>query len=389
MAHGGLLVLIIFVLLLCASGLGMYLHDRLGERHRTSETKDHVRLVVSILVTFTALVLSLMLSEVKGTFDTFDARLRSFAGDLSNLDIHLREYGPDAEPIRATIRKYVAAAIADSWRNEPAPSGDFPRFDGPGGVERPELGALLIQADTAIHKLDPPDHFRQRLTDSLSNQIDEALRARRQLLETSHDTISWPLMVGNVRVVGGRFRSFRASLAAQRGRLFVDRDLRDLRRLRHLPDRRFQFSDRRAIKRPERFHAGDLGQNGRALKTPAEFFARLPGINRTPPESPPLNGAFRRRRGNSNVTRSRRRVRPPANLEMHAVGRNRRGLDGRRRRALIAADRLGESGGKRLFLRPDLRQPHRLRQARQSRTRASRSTRRSTRSWRCRTSRRS
>ena len=90
MAHGGLLVSIIFVLLLGASGVGMYLHDQLGERHRTSETKDHVRLVVSILVTFTALVLSLMLSEVKGTFDTFDARLRSFAGDLSNHDSHPR-----------------------------------------------------------------------------------------------------------------------------------------------------------------------------------------------------------------------------------------------------------------------------------------------------------
>jgi hypothetical protein len=192
MAHGGLLVSIIFVLLLGASGVGMYLHDQLGERHRTSETKDHVRLVVSILVTVTALVLSLMLSEVKGTFD---ARLRAFAGDLSNLDIHLREYGPHAEPIRATVRKYVAAAIADSWRDEPAPSGDFPRFDGPVGEERPELGALLIQADTAIHKLDPPDHFRQRLTDSLSNQIDEALRGRRRLLETSHDTIAWPLML--------------------------------------------------------------------------------------------------------------------------------------------------------------------------------------------------
>ena len=194
MAHGGFLVLFIFILLLAASGLGMYVHGLLGERHRTSETKDHVRLVVSILVTFTALVLSLMLSEVKGTFDTFDARLRAFAGDLSNLDIHLREYGPDAEPIRATVRKYVAAAIADSWRNEPRPSGEYPRFEGPVGVERPELGALLIQADAAIHKLDPPDHFRQRLTDSLSNQIDEALRARRQLLETSHNTISWPLM---------------------------------------------------------------------------------------------------------------------------------------------------------------------------------------------------
>ncbi len=195
MAHGGLLVSIIFILLLGASGVGMYLHDQLGEQHRTSETKDHVRLVVSILVTFTALVLSLMLSEVKGSFDTFDTRLRAFAGDVSNLDIHLREYGPDAQPIRVMIRKYVAASIADSWRDEPPPSGDFPRFDGPAGVEQPELGALLIQADAAIHKLDPPDRFHQRLTDSLSNQIDETLRARRQLLETSHDTIAWPLML--------------------------------------------------------------------------------------------------------------------------------------------------------------------------------------------------
>jgi hypothetical protein len=208
MAHGGPLVLIIFVLLLGASGVGMYLHDRLGEQHRTNETKDHVRLVVSILVTFTALVLSLMLSEVKGSFDAFDARLRAFAGDVSNLDIHLREYGPDAEPIRAAIRKYVAASIADSWRDEPAPLGDFPRFDGPAGVERPELGALLIQADIGIHKLDPPDRFRQRLTDSLSNQIDETLRARRQLLETSHDTIAWPLMLAMCAWLGVVFGVF-------------------------------------------------------------------------------------------------------------------------------------------------------------------------------------
>ncbi len=208
MAHGGLLVLLTFVALLCAAGVGMYLHDRLGERHRTSETVDHVRLVVSILVTFTALVLSLLLSEVKGTFDTFDARLRSFAGDLTNLDIHLREYGPDAEPIRATLRKYVAAAIADSWRDEAQPPGDYPQFIDETGVEREELGALLIQVDTAIHKLDPPDRFRQRLTDALSNQIDEALRARRQLLETSHVTIAWPLMLAMCAWLGVVFGVF-------------------------------------------------------------------------------------------------------------------------------------------------------------------------------------
>ena len=194
MVHGVTLALIVFALLLGAAGIGSALRGRLGDRHRTGETVDHVRLVVSILVTFTALVLSLLLSEVKGSFDTFDSRMRAFAGDLSNLDVHLREYGDEAKPIRATLREYLAAVIADSWRDEPAPTGDYPRFPPKSGLERQQFGALLVKMDSAIHRLDPSDHFQQRLADALSSQMDESLQARRRLIETARDTISWPLM---------------------------------------------------------------------------------------------------------------------------------------------------------------------------------------------------
>jgi hypothetical protein len=153
-----------------------------------------VRLVVSILVTITALVLSLLLSEVKGSFDTFDSRMRAFAGDLSNLDLHLREYGEEAKPLRAILLEYVAAAVADSWRNEPPPSGDYPRFAAAGGVERRPLGTLLGRMDAGIHRLEPPDGCHQRLAQSLAQQMDGTLAARRQLIETAHDRVSWPLM---------------------------------------------------------------------------------------------------------------------------------------------------------------------------------------------------
>jgi hypothetical protein len=194
MAHGGWLVLIVFILLIGAAGLGMLLQGRLREGHRTSQTTDHVRLVVSILVTITALVLSLLLSEVKGSFDAFDSRFRAFAGDLSTLDMHLREYGDEAKPIRAILREYVAAAIADSWREEPPPSGDYPKFAKRAGIERKELGAVLTRADVAIHRLEPPDGYHQRLAQSVAAQMDAALTARRQLIETAHDTVAWPLM---------------------------------------------------------------------------------------------------------------------------------------------------------------------------------------------------
>ncbi len=208
MALGGWIVLIVFALLVGAAGIGMALQSRLREGHKTSQTVDHVRLVVSILVTITALVLSLLLSEVKTSYDTFDARLRAFAGDLSNLDIHLREYGAEAQPIRAILREYIAAAIADSWPDEPAPPGDYPKFAKPGGVERRQIAAILIRMDSEIHRLEPPDGFHQRLAQSLTAQVDATLAARRQLIQTAHNTVSWPLMVamcGWLAVVFGVF----------------------------------------------------------------------------------------------------------------------------------------------------------------------------------------
>ncbi len=202
------LVFVILLLLLCAAGIGLFLHGLLGEKHKSSQTIDHVRLVVSILVTFTALVLSLLLSEVKGSFDTFDSRVRSFAGDITGLDTRLRQYGDEAEPIRRKLREYVAAVIADTWRDEPQPAGNYPKFPEQTGIERQQLGAMLIFVDTSIQRLDPPDTFHQRLVNSLEAQMNETLRARRLIIETAHDTISWPLllaMCGWLAIVFGVF----------------------------------------------------------------------------------------------------------------------------------------------------------------------------------------
>ncbi len=143
--------------LVCASAFGVNLQHRLAERHKSRETGDHVRLIISILVTFTAVVLGLLISNVKSSFDQFDGRLRTFSGDITELDIRLREFGQDTAPIRAELRTYVAAAIADTWRDEPAPSGDYPKFSPIPSLEREQLGALLIDADIAIRKLDPTD----------------------------------------------------------------------------------------------------------------------------------------------------------------------------------------------------------------------------------------
>ena len=68
---------------------------------------------------------------------------------MIELDAQLREYGSEAEPIRGLLRRYTAAAIADTWPSEPAPSGVYPHRDPrqPASIEYSELTELLTQID--------------------------------------------------------------------------------------------------------------------------------------------------------------------------------------------------------------------------------------------------
>jgi len=192
--HG--ILLCVVAALLGASVIGMILHGRLGERHKSRETVDHVRLVISILVTFTALVLGLLLSNVKASYDAFDNRLRTLAGSITELDQRLRQYGDETAPIRANLRAYLAGAIADTWRDEPRPYGVYPVYsDEPEGVERAPLGNLLIEVDSAVRKLEPTDPFHAGLANLLQTETTDLLQQRRLAIESAPATISWPLLV--------------------------------------------------------------------------------------------------------------------------------------------------------------------------------------------------
>jgi amino acid transporter len=196
MWNSTIVVLAVLIVLLCASAAGMVLQRALKDRHKSRETADHIRLIISILVTFTAVLLGLLISNVKTSFDAFDSRLRGYVGDVTELDMRLREYGDDAAPIRANPCTYLAAAITGAWRNEPHPAGVYPMFQNTVSIEREPLGSLLLDADVAIRKLDPADHYHRRIADLLETRMTEMLARRQLLIETVHETVSWPLLVG-------------------------------------------------------------------------------------------------------------------------------------------------------------------------------------------------
>ena len=181
--------------LLGASWVGWRVQRALPSHHRTRETVDAIRLVLGMLVTFAALVLGLLTSGAKGHFDLHQRNLQTYGIDLIAMDLRLREYGAEGDAARATLRSYTAAALADTWPNEPQPAGSFPRQIArmtPGSLESPSLGTMLLHVDQAIAGFSPANPLQQRLLPLLMSRMEQTLQDRWILIGSAKATISWP-----------------------------------------------------------------------------------------------------------------------------------------------------------------------------------------------------
>ena len=113
----------LFILLGVAAAFGFFVKTRLPERHRSRDSFELVQTSITLLVTFTAIVLGLLTNSVKSGFDSaYNVRGR-YAAALAQLDSCLDDYGPQTSPMRGQLRSYTAAVIASTWPDEPPPQG--------------------------------------------------------------------------------------------------------------------------------------------------------------------------------------------------------------------------------------------------------------------------
>jgi hypothetical protein len=115
--------LIVFVAMCLSATIGFLIHARLPETHRSPQSMALVQLMITLLVTFTAIVLGLLTTSVKAGFDAAYNDRGDDAAQLAQLDRCLRDYGPETATIREQLRGYVAAVIASTWPDEPRPAG--------------------------------------------------------------------------------------------------------------------------------------------------------------------------------------------------------------------------------------------------------------------------
>ncbi len=186
-------------LLLVSTAAGAAVQSLLPERHRSRDTTEAVRTAIVMVVTFAAVVLGLLTSSASDAFNQVEGGLRGYAAVLIHLDRSLREYGSETDALRQALRSYTAAAIATTWKQEPAPPGDYyPRHLGtehPHSVESAELGQMLVNVELALRHLDSTDPFHKGLARESLDMADKLIDLRRQLIQSAQGELSSPFLV--------------------------------------------------------------------------------------------------------------------------------------------------------------------------------------------------
>src|ERR1700755_2537759 len=88
---------IVFLGVFGGAVLGILFHGSLPEHHLSADSQDAVRLGMGLVSTMAALVLGLMISSAKSSFDTRRAELTTMSTQVILLDRVLAHYGPESK----------------------------------------------------------------------------------------------------------------------------------------------------------------------------------------------------------------------------------------------------------------------------------------------------
>ena len=110
--------LIAFALIFAGALLGIYLRRVLPDEHFSADAKVVIRLSTGFVVTMTGLVLGMLVSSAKGSYDAQKTLVSQVSMKILLLDRSLAAYGPETKKGRSILRDSVQATFHRFWPQE-------------------------------------------------------------------------------------------------------------------------------------------------------------------------------------------------------------------------------------------------------------------------------
>ncbi len=164
----------------------MKLQYMLPGHHLSKETQDLVKLCAGIVATLTALVLGLLVSSAKSSFDAINTGIVQASANIIFLDRTLARYGPETQPVRQQLRYTVAADIDAVWPDEK--TGE----PGLGAVERKNA---MESVQDKLNNIEPDSEVHRSMFAQAQQIAGSLAQSRWLMIEETHNVLPHPLLI--------------------------------------------------------------------------------------------------------------------------------------------------------------------------------------------------
>jgi hypothetical protein len=139
---------------------------------------------MGLVATMSALVLGLLVSSAKGSYDTERSEVIQMAAKVAFLNRILTAYGPEAAAARGQVRQVVEQAVGHVWHGETRSPGQLALSTSAGDL-----------AYVAVQQLSADNDMQRTLKTQAVSQLTDLGQLRSLLIAQSVPSISTPMLV--------------------------------------------------------------------------------------------------------------------------------------------------------------------------------------------------
>ena len=175
---------------MCAFGgavLGLLLRTILPEHHLSKESRDAVLMGTGLIATLTALVLGLLISSAKESFDSMNSMLTQSGSKIIMLDRTLANYGPQTSQIRKQLHDNLSRVISRIWPEHSITAAELK------AVENSPVGMEVIE--DKLRQLTPENDSQRMLLSHALQLTNELLEARWLTIEQAEVSLPTAFLV--------------------------------------------------------------------------------------------------------------------------------------------------------------------------------------------------
>ena len=180
------IAVIVFACVFGSALLGLHLHSRLPDHHLSDDSISVIKLTIGLIATMAALVLGLLISSAKSSFDAANTAVVRDAAEIILLDRTLAQYGPETQEIRALLKQSVATGV------QKVSSGDPDQL---ASMRSPEALRRGENIQRKLAELSPHGETQQRLQARAIQITGEVLAMRELALLQAAGSTPMPLLI--------------------------------------------------------------------------------------------------------------------------------------------------------------------------------------------------